>query len=82
MITAKNLEKAGFVPGEWEDLDPGEKYRSWQLGIDNNCAIEIDEVVTKAATKFEALCLVIGRGYRSLSINSVTQILELKKLLK
>lgn len=82
MITTKNLEKAGFIPGEWEDLDPGDKYRTYRLEISEKTAIEVDEVVIKGVTKFEALCLVIGGEYRSLNINSVTQILELKKLLK
>lgn len=81
MITAKNLEKAGFIPGGWEDLDDGDKYRSWQLRIDNNCAIEIDEVVTKGVMHFMSLCLIVEKEYHPLHLTTVTQILELKKLL-
>lgn len=29
MLTTKELEKAGFIPGEWERVRPGFNFRSW-----------------------------------------------------
>lgn len=80
MITAKNLKKAGFLPGNWEFTDSGDKYRTWCLSVNEHCTIKVDEDVVDGKTKFNP-CLSCG-DFVPLNLDDVTKLLTLKDLLK
>lgn len=79
MITEKNLKRVGFLPGEWEDLDPGDRYRTWSLPVAGAVSIEVDQQIVNGVTTFYAS--IRCDDYIPLNTDSVSRLLELKKLL-
>jgi len=80
MITACTLKKAGFVAGEWGPFSDRDRYRTWTLEINDECAIEVDEEFIDGETNFYPS--ISSDGYVPLKIEDVTKLLTLKDLLK
>jgi len=78
MITAKNLERAGFEGGEWVHEDDF-KYRDWEIKANDNASIIVTETFCDKKTKFTSE-LKLEHGWHNLNIKTVTDLL--KELLK
>jgi len=84
MITANNLKKVEFVPGEKIPLDEGAWYRDWCLPARPNSEDEVLITVTETNGKFSPahVELSVNGEYVSLNTTSVIDLLALKNLLK
>lgn len=84
MITAKNLQKAGFTPQEKQPLDDGGWYVDWIKHVRDHPLILIE--VTKYHDHSFACALIVGSGpfsqYITLHAETVTELITLAKLLK
>lgn len=83
MITAKNLQRAGFTAGKWTDLEGGSgRYRTWNLLVQPGDWLEVDEdsISGKPTAFIPSIFNEMGEAI-FLNIDSVTKLLQLKELL-
>lgn len=61
---------------------PNYKYRTWKLKINEKCRIEVDREWRDGECYSTTPWLIVGKTYMRLNIDSVSDLLTLKGLLK